>query len=84
MEITQVGKSIPTFSLFLKKVLITIIVIFPLSLIVDTLIGSSIIGFPTLVIAMIYVMIISPFMVVLMPIVTKLLGIKELQYQVQK
>ena len=73
MEVTQFGKSIPIFSLFSKKILITIIVIFPLSLVADTLIGSLIIGFPTLVIAMIYVLIISPFMVVLMPIVTKLL-----------
>jgi antibiotic biosynthesis monooxygenase (ABM) superfamily enzyme len=77
MEITQLGKLIPTFSLFLKKVLITIIVIFPLSLVVDTLIGSLIIGLPTLVIAMIYVMIISPFMVVLMPVVTKLLRLAD-------
>ncbi|MGI9565393.1 MAG: hypothetical protein ACR2LL_00050 [Nitrosopumilus sp.] len=77
MEIVQLGKLIPTFSLFSKKVLIIIIVIFPLSLIVDTLIGSLIVGLPTLVIAMIYVMIISPFMVVLMPIVTKLLGLTD-------
>ncbi|MGI9565838.1 MAG: hypothetical protein ACR2LL_02340 [Nitrosopumilus sp.] len=77
MEVTQFGKLIPIFSLFSKKVLITIIVIFPLSLVVDTLIGSLIIGFPTLAIAMIYVMIISPFMVVLMPVVTKILGLVD-------
>ena len=68
----QFRKYISSFFLFSKKVLITIIVIFPLALTVDILIGPIVNEFPTLIIAMIYVLTISPVMTLIMPKITKI------------
>ena len=65
--------NLPTLSGYSKQVLTTIMVVFPLALVVDPLISPFIAGLPSLAIAMIFVLIMSPIMTILMPIVTKLL-----------
>jgi len=65
--------NLPTLSSYSKQVLTTIMVVFPLALVVDPLISPFIAGLPSLAIAMIFVLIMAPIMTVLMPIVTKLL-----------
>jgi len=65
--------NLPTLSSYSKQVLTTIMVVFPLALVVDPLISPFIAGLPSLAIAMIFVLIMAPIMTILMPIVTKLL-----------
>ena len=64
---------LPTLSNYSKKVLIAIMLVFPMVLIVDSLISRFIVGLPSLATAMIFVMIMSPIMTLLIPIVTELL-----------
>ena len=64
---------LPTLSNYSKKVLITIMLVFPLALGVDLVISPFIVNLPSLAIAMIFVMIMSPIMTLLNPIVTELL-----------
>ena len=64
---------LPTLSNYSKKVLIAIMLVFPMALIVDSLISRFIVGLPSLATAMIFVMIMSPIMTLLTPIVTELL-----------
>ena len=64
---------LPTLSNYSKKVLIAIMLVFPMALIVDSLISRFIVGLPSLATAMIFVMIMSPIMTLLIPIVTELL-----------
>jgi len=72
---TSLSKSLnlPTLSGYFKQILTTIMVVFPLALLVDPLISPIITGLPSFAIAMIFVLIMSPIMTILMPIVTKLL-----------
>ena len=65
--------SLPILSSYPKKVLTSIMVVLPLALIVDLLISPFIVGLPSLATAMIFVLILSPIMNILIPIVTKLL-----------
>lgn len=65
--------SLPTLSSYSKNVLTSIMLVFPLALIVNSLISPFVAGLPSLVIVMIFVLIMSPTMNILMPIVTKLL-----------
>jgi len=65
--------NLPSLSSYSKQVLTTIMVVFPLALVVDPLISPFITGLPSLAIAMIFVLIMAPIMTILMPIVTKLL-----------
>jgi len=64
---------LPTLSSYSKNVLTSIMLVFPLALIVNSLISPFVAGLPSLVIVMIFVLIMSPTMNILMPIVTKLL-----------
>ena len=62
-----------TLSSYFKKVLISIMLVFHLALVVNFLISSFIVGLPTLVTAMIFVLIMSSILTLLNPIVTELL-----------
>ncbi len=62
-----------TLSNFSKQVLTTIMLVSPLALVIDSLIIPFIAGLPSLATAMIFVLIITPIMTILKPIVTKLL-----------
>lgn len=65
--------NLPTLSSYSKKVLTTIMVVFPLALVVDQLISPFIAGLPSLAITMIFILIMAPILTILMPMVTKLL-----------
>ena len=62
-----------TLSSYSKNVLTSIMIVFPLALGVNSLISPFIVGLSSLTTAMIFVLIISPIMNILMPIVKKLL-----------
>ncbi len=62
-----------TLSSYFKNVLTSIMLVFHLALAVNSLISPFVAGLSSLVTAMIFVLIISPIMNILMPIVTKLL-----------
>ena len=62
-----------TLSNFSKQVLITIMLVFPIALVADLLISPLIAGLSSLATAMIFVLIISPIMTILRPLVIKLL-----------
>jgi antibiotic biosynthesis monooxygenase (ABM) superfamily enzyme len=72
--------NLPTLPSFSKQVLTTIMIVFSLALLVDPLISPFIAGLPSLAIAMVFVLIMSPIMTILMPIVTKLL--EKCYYQI--
>ena len=63
---------LPTLSSYFKKVLISIMIVSPLALGVNSLINPFIAGLPYLAVAMIFVLIMAPIVTILMPIVTKL------------
>ena len=63
---------LPTLSNFSKQVLTTIMLVSPLALVIDSLIIPLTAGLSFLPTAMIFVLIISPLMNILMPLVTKL------------
>ena len=62
-----------TLSNYSKQVLITIMLVFPIALVADLLISPLIAGLSSLATAMIFVLIISPIMTLLRPLVMKLL-----------
>jgi len=62
-----------TLSSYSKNVLTSIMIVSPLALVVNSLVSPFIAGLSSLVTVMIFVLIISPIMNILMPIVTKLL-----------
>jgi len=74
--------NLPTLSSYSKKVLTSIMIVFPLALVVNSLISPFIADLPSLAIAMIFVLIMSPIMTILMPIVTKLL--EKCNYQIHR
>ena len=62
-----------TLSSYFKKVLISIMLVFPLALVIDSLIIPLITGLSFLPTVMIFVLIMTPIMTIVKPIVTKLL-----------
>ena len=62
-----------TLSNFSKQVLTTTMLVSPLALVIDSLIIPFIAGLPSLATAMIFVLIITPIMTIVKPIVTELL-----------
>ncbi len=62
-----------TLSNFSKQVLITIMLVFPIAMVADLLISPLIAGLSSLATAMIFVLIISPTMTLLRPLVMKFL-----------
>jgi len=62
-----------TLSSYFKNVLTSIMLVFPLALVVNSLISPFIASLSSLATAMIFVLIMSPIMNILMPIVKKLL-----------